>query len=189
MVGSRVCCAVCTCRNKRGGAPSSIWTCTHRRGHSHRRSFIVVNFSHLFFVFHPTVLKPSFYLKQWDIAKLLYNVYSIFVSCACWDYKNDIFTCVSLRFKAVASSTRSGVLKYRCAANLFSNPVNCGSLNTVLAFRLRQCFKAPRESSLTEGAIAPGANRAPGWNGRPEKKFLFTKLLKKYISRPRSPDY
>lgn len=52
---------------------------------------------------------------------------------------NQVFTCVSLRPSAEASSTRSGVDRYRWASNRFSNPVSCGSLNTVRAFLLRQC--------------------------------------------------
>lgn len=49
-------------------------------------------------------------------------------------------TCASDRFKALASSTRSGVLKYFCPSNRFSSPFNWWSLNTVRAFRRRQCF-------------------------------------------------
>ena len=51
-------------------------------------------------------------------------------------------TCVSERFNCDASSTRSGVDRYFWASNRSSRPFSCWSLNTVLAFRRRQCFPA-----------------------------------------------
>lgn len=77
---------------------------------------------------------------------------------------NQVFTCVSLSPKAVASSTRSGVDRYRCPSNRFSRPDSCGSLNTVRAFLRRQWRRAftpipsPRASSGTQpGAPKKGA--------------------------------
>lgn len=49
-------------------------------------------------------------------------------------------TCVSDRLSWFASSTLSGVDRYRWASNRFSSPFSCWSLNTVRAFRRRQCF-------------------------------------------------
>lgn len=49
-------------------------------------------------------------------------------------------TCVSERLSAVASSTRSGVERYRCISKRFSRPESCESEKTVRAFRRRQCF-------------------------------------------------
>lgn len=49
-------------------------------------------------------------------------------------------TWVSERLRAVASSTRSGVERYRWISNLFSRPESCESENTVRALRRRQCF-------------------------------------------------
>lgn len=77
---------------------------------------------------------------------------------------NQVLTCVSLKPSAVASSTRSGVDKYRCASKRFSSPESCGSLKTVRALRRRQCLRAftpmpkPRASSGTQpGAPKKGA--------------------------------
>lgn len=88
----------------------------------------------------------------------------IFLSCfLCFirRFWNHVFTCVSLRLKADASSTLSGVERYLWAANLFSRPVSWGSLKTVRAFLRRQCFSALRDISLGE---LP--NKA-WWNGNP----------------------
>lgn len=49
-------------------------------------------------------------------------------------------TCVSDRLSWFASSTLSGVDRYRWASNRFSSPFSCWSLKTVRAFRRRQCF-------------------------------------------------
>lgn len=76
------------------------------------------------------------------------------------------YTWVSDRLRALASSILSGVLKYLCASNRFSNPFNCWSLNTVRAFLRRQCF--PPGSPPLKREL----------NGRPENKMrcivLFT---------------
>lgn len=101
----------------------------------------------------------------------------IFLNCfLCFILRfwNHVFTCVSLRLKADASSTRSGVERYLWAANLFSRPVSWGSLKTVRAFLLLQCFNALREISLGE---LP--NKA-WWKGNPEKNLkicLFAFIL------------
>lgn len=103
--------------------------------------------------------------------------------CFILRFWNHVFTCVSLRLSAFASSTLSGVERYRWAENLFSSPnknkkshsisskmllkchkpVSWGSLNTVRAFLLRQCFKAFKEISLAE------LPNKVGWNGKPMK--------------------
>jgi len=77
---------------------------------------------------------------------------------------NHVLTCVSLSPNAVASSTLSGVDRYRCASKRFSRPDSCGSLNTVRALRRRQWRNAftpiprPRASSGTQpGAPKKGA--------------------------------
>lgn len=49
-------------------------------------------------------------------------------------------TWVSDRLSAVASSTLSGVDRYRWISNLFSRPDSCESEKTVRAFLRRQCF-------------------------------------------------
>lgn len=49
-------------------------------------------------------------------------------------------TCVSDRLSAVASSTLSGVDRYRWISNLFSRPDSCESEKTVRAFLRLQCF-------------------------------------------------
>lgn len=54
--------------------------------------------------------------------------------CAC------VCTCVSDRLSAVASSTLSGVDRYRWISNLFSRPDSCESEKTVRAFLRLQCF-------------------------------------------------
>lgn len=77
---------------------------------------------------------------------------------------NHVFTCVSLRPSADASSTLSGVERYLWASNLFSNPVSWGSLNTVLAFRRRQCLRAPIPSPK-----AKSGHPFPGNRGDPAK--------------------
>lgn len=51
-----------------------------------------------------------------------------------------VYTCVSDRLRAVASSTLSGVDRYRWISNLFSSPDSWESENTVRAFRRRQCL-------------------------------------------------
>lgn len=57
-----------------------------------------------------------------------------------WFFKFSCFTCVSERLSAVASSTRSGVERYRCISKRFSSPESCESEKTVRAFLRRQCF-------------------------------------------------
>lgn len=49
-------------------------------------------------------------------------------------------TCVSERLSAVASSTLSGVDRYRWISKRFSSPDSWESENTVRAFLRRQCF-------------------------------------------------
>lgn len=49
-------------------------------------------------------------------------------------------TCVSDRLSAVASSTLSGVDRYRWISNLFSRPESCESEKTVRAFLRLQCL-------------------------------------------------
>lgn len=51
-----------------------------------------------------------------------------------------VCTCVSDRLSAVASSTLSGVDRYRWISNLFSRPDSCESEKTVRAFLRLQCF-------------------------------------------------
>lgn len=68
--------------------------------------------------------------------------------------------------------------KYLREAKYIENeyiPVNCGSLNTVLAFLLRQCFKAFRDISL-----ADPPNNA-WWNGIPKKRYAFQTEKRSFV--------
>lgn len=93
---------------------------------------------------------------------------------------NHVFTCVSLSPSAVASSTLSGVDRYLWASNLFSRPVNCGSLNTVLAFLRLQCLSAltpiPRPNAISDIPQAPAGNK---W--APPNKLAILRRRKSFI--------
>lgn len=104
-------------------------------------------------------------------------VSEVFLSCfLCFmrRFWNHVFTCVSDKLRAFASSTLSGVERYLCASNLFSRPCSCWSLNTVRALRRRQCFdegSAPVNNEL---------NGRPGHNNA-RKKVMWRDQLKLHI--------
>lgn len=79
-------------------------------------------------------------------------------------------TWVSERFNAFASSTRSGVERYLWASNRFSSPLSCWSLNTVRAFRRRQCFEFG----------SPPVNRE--LNGSPGNVWHYTRFVWAFIN-------
>lgn len=60
---------------------------------------------------------------------LVFNFLNCFL-CFIRRFWNHVFTWVSERWRAAASSTLSGVLRYLCTSNLASKPANCWSLNT-----------------------------------------------------------
>ena len=59
----------------------------------------------------------------------LFNFLNCFL-CFIRRFWNQVFTCVSERWRAAANSTLSGVLRYLCASNLASKPASCWSLKT-----------------------------------------------------------
>lgn len=60
---------------------------------------------------------------------LVFSFRSCFL-CFIRRFWNHVFTWVSDRCNAAASSTLSGVLRYLCTSNLASKPASCWSLNT-----------------------------------------------------------
>lgn len=111
-----------------------------------------------------SALFPPFCLGAFPPEAVLFSSCT-FLSCfLCFIllFWNQVLTWVSLKLRAPASSTLSGVDRYLWAENRFSNPVSWGSLKTVLAFRLRQCLRAFKEISLAE------LPKRAWWKGRPK---------------------
>lgn len=71
-------------------------------------------------------------------------------------------TCVSDRLSAVASSTLSGVDRYRWISNLFSRPESCESEKTVRAFLRLQCLPGNSAWCWNKAGICIPA-RSSGW--------------------------
>lgn len=78
-----------------------------------------------------------------------------------------VCTCVSDRLRAVASSTLSGVERYRWISNRFSRPDSCESEKTVRAFRRLQCFPGNSAWCWNKAGICMPAGVGQQWFGIP----------------------
>lgn len=84
-------------------------------------------------------------------------------------------TCVSDRLSAVASSTLSGVDRYRWISNLFSRPDSCESEKTVRAFLRLQCFPGNSAWCWNKAGICiPAGDKKHSYN---YPKIMLTRII------------
>ena len=93
----------------------------------------------------------------WDIL-----IFSISASCIRLDFArrfwNQIFTCVSVRFKLFENSARSAMDRYCFSRNFFSKAVSCCVVNGVRGFRFGLCFlKVQRRGPRASCSPDPGS--------------------------------